>query len=140
MAKKKEIGSAVRTGKNRPFGKPFQPGQSGNPNGRPKGSRDKINEAFLSDFAEVWEQHGKDAMLKVAQADPATFVRVAASLLPKENNHNVDVGERFLDVLEAISSGRAEQQVREHLGLANSISAQPLESADLRHSRPQGTA
>jgi hypothetical protein len=134
MATKQRAKPTARAKGNTANLKPWKKGQSGNPNGRPKGSRDKINEAFLSDFAEVWEQHGKDAMLKVAQADPA------ASLLPKENNHNVDVGERFLDVLEAISSGRAEQQVREHLGLANSISAQPLESADLRHSRPQGTA
>jgi hypothetical protein len=27
---------------------PFKPGQSGNPNGRPKGSRNKLGEAFIA--------------------------------------------------------------------------------------------
>jgi hypothetical protein len=31
--------------------RPFLPGQSGNPRGRPKGSRHKLSEAFLADLA-----------------------------------------------------------------------------------------
>lgn len=66
------------------IGRPFLPGQSGNPNGRPKGSRNKLTEAFLSDFLGAWNENGKAALLKVASEDPSTFVRVAASLMPKE--------------------------------------------------------
>ncbi|WP_458193262.1 DUF5681 domain-containing protein [Bradyrhizobium sp. UFLA05-153] len=29
---------------------PWPPGQSGNPAGRPRGSRSKLSESFLSDF------------------------------------------------------------------------------------------
>ncbi len=62
----------------------FKPGQSGNPNGRPKGSKNKLTESFWQDMADVWAAGGKAALEKVITDDPAAFVRVAASLMPKE--------------------------------------------------------
>jgi hypothetical protein len=79
-----EIGEATPKSKAANLKKPWKPGQSGNPNGRPKGSRGKLCEDFLRDFHEAWEMHGAFALREVAKDDPSTFVRVAASLLPKE--------------------------------------------------------
>jgi hypothetical protein len=61
---------------------PWQPGQSGNSAGRPRGSRNRLSESFLCDFHTVWEEEGLEAIRRCARNDPSTFVRVAASLLP----------------------------------------------------------
>jgi hypothetical protein len=37
----------------RVIGRPFRPGQSGNPRGRPKGSRHKLSEQFLAESREA---------------------------------------------------------------------------------------
>jgi hypothetical protein len=64
--------------------KKWQPGQSGNPAGRPKGSRNQFSEIFLRDFIAEWQEGGVEALQKCRKEDPATFLRVAASILPKE--------------------------------------------------------
>jgi hypothetical protein len=54
-------------------GRMWQPGQSGNPNGRPVGSRQAFSAGFLKDLAEVWQAEGRGTMLHTAKTQPATF-------------------------------------------------------------------
>lgn len=61
----------------------FQPGNNGGP-GRPKGSKNKLQEAFWKDFAAAWEEYGIAALNTIANDDPAVFVKVAATLMPKD--------------------------------------------------------
>ncbi|HVQ82263.1 MAG TPA: DUF5681 domain-containing protein [Pseudolabrys sp.] len=63
---------------------PWKPGESGNPKGRPQGSRNKLSEDFIADLHESWKSLGKPALLAAAWTDPVAYVRVVASLIPRE--------------------------------------------------------
>jgi Family of unknown function (DUF5681) len=62
----------------------WQTGQSGNPNGRPVGSRTAFSAGFLKDLAEVWASHGKQTMISTAQTNPAVFFATCARLIGPE--------------------------------------------------------
>ena len=55
-----------------------------NPAGRPKGTRNKLSENFLHAFARDFEQHGAAVIEKVRNERPQDYLKIAASLLPKE--------------------------------------------------------
>src|SRR4029077_19471534 len=64
--------------------KPWRPGQSGNLNGRPVGSRSAFSAGFTRDLAEVWAEKGKASMLYTAEKQPAVFFATCARLLPND--------------------------------------------------------
>ena len=57
-------------------GRMWQLGQSGNPNGRPVGSRSAFSAGFTRDLAEVWAEKGKASMLYTAEKQPAVFLSI----------------------------------------------------------------
>ena len=59
-------------------------GQSGNPAGRPRGSRNRLSEAFFDDLYAAWKRRGAEAIERTIDDQPAVFIKVIASLIPKE--------------------------------------------------------
>jgi hypothetical protein len=46
----------------------LEAGQSGNPNGKPPGTRQAFSQGFIKDFALVWQEDGLAAVRKLACA------------------------------------------------------------------------
>ena len=77
----------------------YKPGQSGNPAGRPKGSRNKLGEAFIQAMHADFVEHGAAVIETVRREKPDQYLKVVASILPKELNVNVtnDLSDEQLD-------------------------------------------
>ena len=60
----------------------WPPGQSGNPAGKPPGTRTAFSQGFIRDFALVWAEGGLEAVRKVAKKSPEAFVAIAARICP----------------------------------------------------------
>lgn len=62
----------------------WRPGQSGNPAGRPRGSRSKLAEAFLADLLADYQAHGRAAIQACRLKSPDVYLRIVGALLPRE--------------------------------------------------------
>jgi hypothetical protein len=69
----------------------FKPGQSGNPAGRPRGSRSRLADNFVADLAAAWNEHGEAALKACALEHPEKFCRIVADLMPRDLNVNIGV-------------------------------------------------
>ncbi len=97
----------------KPFGQPFEPGRA-KTGGRLKGARNKLSSEFLTALAEAFEKRGKEAIEIVITERPYEFLRVIASVLPKEfeinDNRLKDIPDDQLDAFIEFA--------RRHLGSA----------------------
>lgn len=116
----------------------FLPGNSAG--GRTKGSRNQLAESFIRDVLADWEEHGVVALEACREEDPATYLRVVASIVPKE--FNIRPGDSTLetylaqfssDQIEALLAGLAA------LGAGNpDASGKGLQVASPVGSKPNG--
>jgi hypothetical protein len=68
----------------KPSAPQWQPGQSGNPKGRPIGSRNKLNEKFILALHDDFAKHGPAVIEKVRETRSEIYLKVIASILPRE--------------------------------------------------------
>jgi len=65
--------------------------------GRKKGARNKLGEAFIAALHDSFEEHGPETIEAVRTEKPDQYLKVIASLLPKEMNLNVNDAESMTD-------------------------------------------
>ena len=94
----------------------FKPGQSGNPNGRKKGSRNKVTEEFLRVLAADFKKHGKSVIERVREESPDVYLRLVAQLVSK------DIDVKY--------SGDVTVQIVRYADIASDKSAESLETGE----------
>lgn len=62
----------------------WKPGQSPNPGGKPAGARNRLQGDFLNALAEDFSNNGRVAIERTREETPAQYVKIIASLMPKE--------------------------------------------------------
>lgn len=91
----------------------FLTGSNGGP-GRKVGSRNKLGEAFISDLHDEWQRSGAEALKRMAKDDPSGFVRVTASLLPRQLDETLNLN--LSVIAEAKSFDEAFRFALRHIG------------------------
>jgi len=81
----------------------WEPGQSGNPVGRERGSRNRLSEEVICALLRDFRQHGQKAVARVRQTQPAAYLKILALLVPREHKveHRNRVKELSDEQLEA---------------------------------------
>jgi hypothetical protein len=107
----------------------FLPGNSGN-GGRPKGSRNKLGEQFVSDLHEEWQRSGPAALKRVAEHDPVAFVKVVANILPSKIDTTLTINPELFQ--EVANFREAWRIARQYIGADDEppmIELQPIEAS-----------
>lgn len=65
--------------------------------GRPKGARNKLGEEFLQDMLADWKENGVAAIKAARLENPLGYVKVTASILPRELNLRVSEFDELTD-------------------------------------------
>ncbi|CAB4157790.1 hypothetical protein UFOVP679_45 [uncultured Caudovirales phage] len=107
----------------------FKPG---NP-GRPKGSRNKLGEAFLEALHDDFNTHGVAAIVQVREEKPDQYLKVIASILPKELNVNVNDTDAMSDDELISRLRRLDDTIRPFLALAGEAGIDGSDRAATAH-------
>ena len=94
----------------------WQPGVSGNPAGRVRGSRNKLSEEVICALLRDFRKHGEKAIAKVRREQPGVYLRCLTLLVPRE--HKVE----HRNLLKELSDEQLEAMVEY---LETSLEAQP---------------
>lgn len=62
----------------------FAPGFSGNPGGKPVGTRNGLVANFLDKLKKDFDAHGEQAIVEMREQKPAEYIKAIASLVPKD--------------------------------------------------------
>jgi hypothetical protein len=111
----------------------FKPGQSGNPNGRPKGSKNRHGEQFVAAFANDFERFGVEVIQKVRCQSPEIYLKLASDICPRETQDKLQgAGSVFHaceSVSEVVTALLAELDITEAIDLCDVLKAELVKRA-----------
>jgi hypothetical protein len=127
----------------------WQPGQSGNPAGRMRGSRNKLSEEVICALLRDFREHGQKAIAKVRRTQPAAYLKVLALLVPRE--HKVEYSnslknwtdeelEAGIDLVKQMLESRAVASGAVIEGTAKTIALLPPAALERPQRKPVDTA
>jgi hypothetical protein len=105
----------------RVVGRPFKKGTSGNPGGRPRGPRSRMQDLLVEAWIESFTRHGQAAMDKLAVEKPDAFMRLGARLMPRG-------AERAADLPATDEEGGPDENVHRTAGTASGTEGGPDEN------------
>jgi Family of unknown function (DUF5681) len=101
----------------------WQPGRSGNPAGRTRGSRNKLSEAVICALYRDFSKHGEKAIAKVRRDQPGVYLKVLALLIPRQDKleHTNTIKTMTDDELESAIAILNEMMAAQAVGSAHLI-------------------
>ena len=115
---------------------PGLPFAKGNP-GRPKGARNRLGEAFLEAMLDDFNVHGVSVIETVRAEKPDQYLKVIASILPKEMNLNVN--DQFSEMTDDELADRARRLARDLAPLLGGIGSDtPRDAGKSGKAKPAG--
>ena len=93
----------------------WQPGVSGNPAGRVRGSRNKLSEEVICALLRDFREHGQKTIAKIRRDKPGVWLKIIALLIPRQHevqysNPIKDLTDQQLeDMIEFIETSLAAQ-------------------------------
>ena len=68
----------------------FKPGNNANPNGRPVGSRNKLDKCFVKALYADFKKHGVAAIVRTREEGPDIYLSLIIKILPRQIKADVD--------------------------------------------------
>lgn len=87
----------------------WKEGQTGNPGGRPKGSRNAITQMFIAAITADFEKHGSTALARLRKENPGVYCQLVAHLIPKQIEGELNVRTSIVEVLAGFSDTESGQ-------------------------------
>lgn len=76
----------------------FKPGTSGNPKGRPKGSRSKLATDFIAALSADFDEHGIAAINTVRARNPEVYLKIIGAIIPAKLETSLHITNVFAEL------------------------------------------
>ncbi len=101
----------------------WQPGQSGNPHGRAKGSKNLLAEKLIFDLTEIYSERSKELLTRCLEESPLGFLQALIKIIPRETIASLTVNSNSLNVDISIEQ---RQKIAESWLMTNEAKKEPL--------------